>query len=77
MTEQNLSSTLHTLGFIEAISRFAGNAQRCKKDVSTEDYVGKITAVFSPYLAENMSESRFIGIQGEVKKIVCEIRGQK
>ena len=77
MSDQNLSNTLRALGFIEAISRFAGDTAKWQRDASTEDYIGRITAVFSPYLAENMSESRFIGIQGEVKKIVCEIRGQK
>lgn len=72
--DTSFSNALRTLGFIEAISRYGNGA--CKKECSTEDFVGKITAIFSPYL-KNISERKFIAIQGELKKVVCEIRGQK
>ena len=48
----------------------------CGHKPSTEDFVGKITAIFSPHL-KNISERKFIAIQGELKKVVCEIREQK
>ena len=74
--DTNFSNALRTLGFIEAISRYGNGNGACKKECSTEDFVGRITAIFSPYL-KNISERKFIAIQGELKKVVCEIRGQK
>ena len=77
MQNDNLfSGKLHTLGFIEAVS-VENNTAAYKKENSTEDFVGKITAIFSPYIQKNISDNKFVAIQGEIKKVVCEIRGQK
>ena len=74
--DTSFADALHTLGFIEEISRF-GERGAQRKDFSTEDYVGRITAIFSPYIPADISETKFIAIQSEVKKLVCEIRGKR
>lgn len=76
--EQLNSTALRNIGIIPALRR---NYSSCKKiedkAFSTEDYVGKITAVFSPYISKNISESRFIYLQAEIKKIVTDIKGKE
>ena len=73
MIEQTFAGTLHTLGFIEAISRFSGTGCT-KKESSLEDYVGKITALFSPYLPESISERDFSVLQKELRSVLAEIK---
>ncbi len=75
--ESTFSNALRTVGFIDAISRFGEGNGLKGKSPSVEDYVGRITAIFSPFLLNNIPEGKFIGIQTEVKKVVTEIKGQK
>ncbi len=76
-SDTSFATALHTVGFIEAISRFGESNELKGKNPSIEDYVGRITAIFSPFLLNNIPEGKFIGIQTEVKKVVTEIKGQK
>lgn len=46
--DATFSKSLHSFGFIEAISRFGEYGVQKEKIMSLEDYVGKITAIFSP-----------------------------
>lgn len=71
------SSTLHTLGFIEAISRFGEQNAGKIRGQSLEDYVGKITALFSPYISQTISEKQFSAVQIELKKILSEFNKSK
>ena len=72
-SDTNFATALHTLGFIEAISHFSGNPAS-RKELSLEDYVGKITTLFSPYIPKNISEREFNSIQVEIKRILSEIK---
>lgn len=76
MTGEPFSAALRTFGFIEAISRFSGSsgAVRIAKECSVEDYVGKITALFSPYISESISERDFSALQKEVRAVVTDIK---
>jgi len=73
-SDSSLLSTLHTLGFIEAITKFNGGNPYQKRESSTEDYVGRITAVFLPYMKNSVSEKDFNSVQTSLKKIVTEIK---
>lgn len=70
--DTTFSNALHTLGFIEAISRFGECSAPKEKSLSLEDYVGRITAIFSPYLSSTISERQFSAAQIEVKKVLSE-----
>lgn len=74
--DPKLSDALHTMGYIEAITRFCGkNRTTCSP--SNEDYVGRITALFAPLIPPDISERKFDEAQRELKKIVTELRGDK
>ena len=71
--DSSFTTALRTFGFIETISRFNGN-NYSKKESSLEDYVGKITALFSPYLPESISERDFSALQKELRSVLAEIK---
>lgn len=77
MQEQNLYSTIHNIGFISTVPRYGKDNQISTKESSAEDYVGKITALFAPYILQNITDGKFCGLQNELKKVVCEIRGSR
>ena len=73
--DTSFSNTLHTLGFIEAITRFDGSSSVKRKiEPSTDDYVGKITALFLPYVSDQISERDFSAVQFKLKKIVSDMK---
>lgn len=77
MTEVCFTNSIRTVGVIPATAHFNHCEKKIyEKDTSSEDYVGKITAIFSPYISSNISEKKFISLQNEVKRIVSEIRGK-
>lgn len=70
--DTTFSNALHTLGFIEAITRFGDGCVQKEKSMSLEDYVGKITAIFSPYISTAISEKEFSSAQIKVKEVLSE-----
>ncbi len=74
MTEQLYTTSIHNLGFISAAKNYTCCKKQKEKEATTEDYVGKITAAFLPYLKQNITDGKIISLQNEIKKIVCEIR---
>ena len=73
--DTSFSNTLHTLGFIEAITRFDGSSSVKRKiEQSVDDYVGKITALFLPYASDQISERDFSAVQFKLKKIVSDMK---
>lgn len=73
--DTSFSNTLHTLGFIEAITRFDGSSSVKRKiEPSADDYVGKITALFLPYVSDQISERDFSAVQFKLKKIVSDMK---
>lgn len=77
MTEPIYTTSIHNLGFIPAVKNYSCKKKQSEKESSTEDYVGKITAIFSPYISNNISENKFIRLQDRVKSIVSEIKGER
>ena len=76
---ENISTnSISNIGFITTASRLGleGGKKLSEKEASSEDYVGKITAIFTPYLSQNISEGKFISLHSKVKNIVAEIRGK-
>lgn len=76
MTESCYSNSIRNIGFITATSRLDVGRRQSEKENSTEDYVGRITAIFAPYISRNIPEGKFINLQKEVKSIITEIRGR-
>ena len=70
--DATFSKSLHSFGFIEAISRFGEYGVQKEKIMSLEDYVGKITAIFSPYISTTISEKEFSSAQIKVKEVLVE-----
>lgn len=77
MIEQLYTTSIHNLGFIPAVKNYTNKKKQTEKESTTEDYVGKITAIFSPYISNNISENKFIRLQDRVKSIVSEIKGER
>ena len=77
MSDQQYLSLIHNIGFIPAVSSYTRDKKNYEKESSTEDYVGKITAIFAPYISKSITEGRFLKLQEEVKNILTEIRGNK
>ena len=77
MGDQQYLSLIHNIGFIPAVSSYTRDKKNYEKESSTEDYVGKITAIFAPYISKSITEGRFLKLQEEVKNILTEIRGNK
>ena len=77
MAESCYSNSIRNIGFITAASRLDVGRRQSEKENSTEDYVGKITAIFSPYISANISENKFIRMQDTVKAVLSEIKGDK
>ncbi|MCR5252570.1 MAG: hypothetical protein K6C98_02520 [Treponema sp.] len=72
-----LEAQIQKLGFVGSISASRREFRMNEKESTTEDYVGKITALFSPYISpKNISETKFVGLQENLKKIVVEIKGK-
>ena len=75
MTEVCFVNSIRTAGVISATSHFnPGEKKFYKTETSSEEYVGKITAIFAPYISANISEGKFLKLQNEIKKIISEIR---
>ncbi len=72
----NFAGAIHSYGSISVINTVSGNKYIVEKDCSTEDYVGKITTIFMPYLNQNMSDKNLISVQNQVKRIITELRGK-
>lgn len=72
----NIEQSIHDYGCI-SIAPYHSGKQTVEETKSSEDYVGKITAIFSPYISANISENKFIRIQDRVKAVVTEIKGAK
>ncbi len=77
MNDQQYMSLIHNIGFIPPVKNYAGDKKDYERESSTEDYVGKITAIFAPYISKSITEGRFLKLQEEVKNILTEIRGNK
>ena len=73
MKDQNYAACIESFGFISTVC-LNGRRRISEKKNSSEDYVGKITAVFLPYIQSNIPDGKFFSLQNEVKKIVCEIK---
>lgn len=76
MSDQQYLSLIHNIGFIPAVTSYTREKKNYEREVSSEDYVGRITAIFAPYISRNISEGKFINLQKEVKSIITEIRGR-
>ena len=75
MNELCLESVIYGLGSIATVRDYEyGKQSYERKDNSVEDYIGKITAVFLPYIYQNISDKSFMNIQKELERIVSEIR---
>lgn len=77
MNEQVIASSIMNKGFISAITRFPNKSRKLEKQTSTEEFVGKIAAVFLPYISTNITEGKFISLQAQIAKIVNEIKDEK
>ena len=77
MSDQQYLSLIHNIGFIPAVTSYTREKKNYEREVSSEDYVGRITAIFAPYIQTNISDGQFCGLQKEIKKVVCEIRGSR
>lgn len=75
MNEQ-LYSLIHSNGSIAPMNYFCSCKKQNEKDYSTEDYVAKITSIFSPYISTEISEKNFMTVQSEIKKVLMEMRGK-
>ncbi len=73
----SLEQKIHDFGFVSVITQQREAKAYERENSSTEDYVGKITAIFSPYLSTKISESKFMGLQENIKKIVSEIKSKE
>lgn len=57
------------------ITRFDGSSSVKRKiEPSADDYVGKITALFLPYVSDQISERDFSAVQFKLKKIVSDMK---
>lgn len=74
----SLEQTIHNFGFVSVVTQQRDSRSYERESCnSTEDYVGKITAIFSPYLSTKISESKFMCLQENIKKIVSEIKSKE
>ncbi len=74
MENLSITNSIKNYGFIASIKPTEYSKASISAKNSTEDYVGKITALFLPYLKQNVSDGKIISLQNEIKKVVCEIR---
>ena len=74
MEQSVISSSINTYGFIGTINNIGNSRIKNQARNSVEDYVGKITAVFLPYVSQNISDGKFISIQNDIKRIISEIK---
>lgn len=75
MNELNYPIVLNN--FLLSVNQVGSTSRISQKECSLEDYVGKITAIFCPYIQQNISEGNFIKIQNKVKGILKEIKETK
>lgn len=76
MSDQQYLSLIHNIGFIPSVTSYTREKKNYEREVSSEDYVGRITAIFAPYISRNIPEGKFINLQKELKSIITEIRGR-
>lgn len=73
-----IEAAIQNVGFIPAVQTSSREPKLYDREVSTEDYVGKITAIFSPYISpKSISETKFVRLQENLKRIVVEIKGKE
>lgn len=73
MIEQSYINSIKEKGSLVTACSIYGKVQR-SFEKSTEDYIGNITAVFLPYMNQNISDVKFMHIQEKLRKIVAEIK---
>ena len=76
-TENTFVASLHTFGFIGATAHpVTKQKRRTASDQSLENYVGRITALFLPYLSQTISEHEFATLQKTLHALVAELKKQ-
>jgi len=74
----NYIDSIQSIGFIPATTISSTKKKLGKKENSIEDYVGKITSIFLPYiLPQSISERSNLQLQENLKRIVSEIKGKE
>ena len=69
-----LKQQIHQTGIISTMNNSSVNRTPViKKENTPEDYVARITSIFLPYIFRNISESKFMKKQENIKDIVLEI----
>lgn len=78
MSKNDFLTTIRNYGSISVERNCVSQRKKTRgfptSTYSTDDFVGKITSIFMPYIPQNLPENKFITIQDELKKIVVEIK---
>lgn len=72
--ESRLCQKIHNLGSIEATYNFNNKKLIKITENSIEDYVGKITTLFLPFIIPSISDGKFYSLQNELSKILLELK---
>jgi len=67
-----LEQQIYQKGIISTLNN-SSVSRVIKKENTPEDYVARITSIFLPYIFCNISESKFMKTQENIKDIVLEI----
>lgn len=73
---EGLTAKISKAGYVSTIPVIKQTKFNFEKEYSTEEWVGKITSLFTPFMMPTISETKFMDIEKQVKKVVVEIKGR-
>ena len=74
--QSSLALSIRTSGYISASRpQQERGALPAKEKMSVNDFVAKVTSIFTPHMKPELSDREFAVLEGEVKKAALKFKG--